>query len=148
MRPKASQDFLGLVVGVTKTLAGDLVAGFDDRAKRRLALLVVEVGLEGCICRVDLCPLAHPRTRILSVVGDHTRVLEHHFAKLLLVRLEVGLLALFDVPPDLEHERHDAYLLSPWPETYTRRPKSAPKCCNNPLRWQHICAGWVEQRGP
>jgi hypothetical protein len=37
-------------------------------------------------------------------------IIEHHLAQRLLIRFEIGDLAVFDIPPNLKHEGHWSFL--------------------------------------
>jgi hypothetical protein len=117
------ENFPRFRVRIAPAAAGDLGAGVDAGAERRLAFFVGEMRLEAFVRGVDLGPLAHACGRVVGVVADHARmVVVHHLAKFFLVRLEVGLAAFLQVPLDLEHEGHESLSLVSRVETSGSRP--------------------------
>ena len=109
-RPKTGEHLFGPGAWVPPALTGNLVARVNDCGQWTLAFLVGEVRCERLVGCIDLSPLANTLRGIISVVADHPRMLEHDLAQRRLIGPEVGLAPGFDIPLNLEHERH-CYLL-------------------------------------
>ena len=68
------------------------------------------MGGKGVVVGVDLHPFAQIWLRVIGVIADHARVIEHHLSQSFLALAELVLHAGLDLPADLEQKATGAPL--------------------------------------